>query len=81
MNAKAVWLRDQASTVQAAWVATMAPRRWGGLTDIGKGDTVELRVASGALQIAGPHRVVEIQAVPGENGTETVNLGLVGVSA
>ena len=79
--AKASWLLDQASTVQSEWRATFSPGRWGGLGHVWIGDTVEMRVDSGRLSVAGAHRVVELQAVCGDHGTETITVGIVGVPA
>lgn len=77
LDAKAAWLRDEASTIERQWVARFAPGKWGGLDHVGLGDIVRFRCKSGSLNVASPHRVVEIQIVPGENGTETVQVGLV----
>lgn len=79
--AKAQWLVDQASTIEHAWRATFAARRWDGPDHVWIGDTVNLRVQSGRLSIAGAHRVAELQAVCGDHGTETISVGLVGVPA
>jgi hypothetical protein len=78
---RATWLLDQASTVEHAWRATFSPRGWQGPGHVWIGDTVDLRVQSGRLEIAGPHRVVELQAVCGDHGTEMIHVGLVGVPA
>jgi hypothetical protein len=79
--AKAAWLLDQAFTVEAAVTATFSPRRWDGPAHVWIGDTIELRVASGRLAVAGDRRVVEMSAVCGDDGTESITAGLVGVSA
>jgi hypothetical protein len=77
---KADWLLDQAFNVESAWRATFVAGRWGGPGHVWIGDTVDLRVASGRLAAAGPHRVVELQAVSGDHGSETISVGLVGVA-
>ena len=77
---KAQWTLDQAYSVESTWQATFTARRWEGPDHVWIGDTVELRVDSGRLQVAGPHRVVELQAVCGDDGTETITVGLVGVA-
>lgn len=77
--AKAQWVLDQASTVVDEWRATFAPRRWSGPAGLWIGDTATLSVRSGRLAIQGTHRVVELQAVCGDHGTETISVGLVGV--
>lgn len=81
LDAKAAWLLDQVNTVEFEWRATFAPRRWEGPSALWVGDTAQFSVKSGRLQVAGPHRVVELQAVPGEDKTETISVGLVGVSS
>lgn len=81
LTGKAGWLLDQVSSVEFEWRATFSPRRWPGPNVLWVGDTTTLVVRSGRLQVSGPHRVVELQAVPGEDGTETITVGLVGVPA
>lgn len=79
VTAKAQWLADQASTVESEWAATFRPDGWAGKSHVWIGDTVELRVSSGRLSVADPHRVAELQVVCGDDGTETVTAGLVGI--
>jgi hypothetical protein len=81
VTAKAQWLADQASTIEDEWRATFRARGWGGPADVWIGDRVEFRVSSGRVSVAGTHRVVELQAVCGEDGEETISVGLVGVAA
>lgn len=81
VTAKAQWLLDQASSASESWQAEFRARGWNGPSHVWIGDTVELRVASGRLSIAAPHRVVELQAVCGDHGTEKIAVGLVGVAA
>ena len=87
LDGKATWLVDEASTVENAWTArltsgtvaqdgTVTPT-WGGRDHLWIGDTVTLAVKSGREQVDGPHRVVELQAVPGEHGSESITVGLV----
>lgn len=77
--AKAAWLRDEASTIEHEWAVTLAPEVWEGPDNLWIGDTVTLSVNDGWLTESGKHRVVELQATPGDDGTETIRLGLVGV--
>ena len=44
---------------------------------VGLGDVVKFACKSGSLQVASPHRVVELQFAFGENGDQTVRAGLV----
>lgn len=81
LDDKATWLLDQVSTVEFEWRATFSPRRWPGPSSLWIGDIATFSVKSGRIQVSGPHRVVELQAVPGEDGTETITVGLVGVAA
>lgn len=81
VEAKAQWLLDQGSSVVDQWRAVFTAGRWEGPDHVWIGDTVELRVQSGRLEVAGPHRVAELQVVCGESGAETVTVGLVGIAA
>lgn len=81
VEAKAQWLVDEASTVEHAWQARFRAQGWEGPDHVWIGDRVQLRVQSGRLAIAGTHRVVELQAVCGDHGTEQISVGLVGVPA
>jgi len=75
---RAQWAVDQASTVPATFTVTWAPGRWGGPDEIWVGDIATLSVRSGRLAVHGPHRLVELTAVPGQDGTETIVGGMVG---
>lgn len=77
LQAKANWLRDEASTIERRWVVEFAPNRWEGVSHVGLGDVVKFAIKSGSLQVATPHRVVELQFAFGENGQQTVRAGLV----
>lgn len=81
LDGKAAWLLDQAYTVESEWRATFSPRRWDGPSVLWVGDIAQFRVNSGRVQASGPHRVVELQAVCGDDGTETITVGLVGVGS
>ena len=76
VSSKATWLLAQVSTLRPDYVVTFAQGRWKGPTDIWLGDTVTLSVNSGRLSVAGQFRVIEIQLSWGENGEETVTMGL-----
>ena len=78
---KAAWLLDQASTVEDTWRATFRAGVWGGRDHVWIGDVVTLRVRSGRLDVDGLHRVTDLQAVCGDDGNETITVGLVGVAA
>ena len=77
LDLRATWLLGQTSTLRPDLAVTLAPERWGGFADIDLGDTVSVAITSGRLALTGSHRVVEIIAVPGEDGTEQIMLGLV----
>lgn len=77
LDAKAVWLRDEASTIERRWSVEFAPNKWEGFDHVGVGDIVQFSIKSGSLQVSTPHRVVEIQVAVGEDGDETVRAGLV----
>lgn len=74
---RGVWLLAEANVVRPEIAVTLAPGRWGGVAHIGVGDTVTAALISGRLSVTGSHRVVEIGVASGEDGTETVQLGLV----
>ncbi len=76
LNARAPWLRDQASTLRPTYTVQFRPGRWKGKTHVWLGDTVTLVVKKGRLNIAGSFRVIEVSVQPGDNGTEVVNMGL-----
>ena len=77
LTTKAAWLLDQTSTLRPEIGVVLTPGRWAGLSDVALGDTVALSVRSGRLADTGAYRVVEINCVPGEDGTETITMGLV----
>jgi hypothetical protein len=77
LDAKAVWLRDEASTIERRWSVEFSPGRWEGFDHVGVGDIVTFAISSGSLQVSTPHRVVEIQVAVGDDGDETVRAGLV----
>lgn len=77
LTEQASWLLAQTSTLRPELGVTLSPGRWGGLSIIGVGDTVTGSLNVGRLAVAGNYRVAEINAQPGENGTETVTLGLI----
>lgn len=76
LDAKGPWVLAQASTLRPTYTVVLRPGRWKGPTHIWLGDTVTHVVKSGRLNIADPFRVAEISVQPGEDGTETVALGL-----
>lgn len=79
LQGKANWLRDQAQVLRPEIAVTLAPGRWGGMTDIGLGDQVRMGLQSGRLAELTTERVVEITMVPGDSGGETIRMGLVAV--
>lgn len=79
LTSKATWMLAQTLIQRPEISVTLTPGRWGGLGVVGLGDTIRLSVQSGRLAIYGPHRVVEIVCVPGDDGTETITFGLIPV--
>jgi hypothetical protein len=79
LTARAPWLLDQMKTVPTTWNVTLAAERWDGPADIWLGDTVGLWIRSGRLDAQVNHRVVELRVAIGDNGGETVTLGLLAV--
>ena len=73
---RAQWAVDQVSTIRSTWSVEWAPGRWSGPDEIWIGDTATLAVRSGRLDVAGPARLVELTAVPGEDGSEKIVGGL-----
>lgn len=65
-----------ASQFSAPFTVTLRPLRWDGRSHLWVGDIAGLRVGSGALT-SERVRVAEISVTPGDDGTETVRLGLV----
>ena len=78
LDLRADWLLDEASRLKSPMVATFAPRRWTGRDHLWIGDTARLQVNSGRLG-AFDVRAAEIQVSCGDNGTETVRVGLLEV--
>lgn len=76
LNDRGPWLLDQTSVLRPTNSVTLRPGRWGGPTHIWLGDPVTLAINSGRLAVNDSHRVVEISVQPGDDGTETVTLGL-----
>lgn len=76
LDARGPWVLGQASTLRPTHRVVMRPGRWEGPTHIWLGDTVTLAFKSGRLNVADPYRVAEVSVQPGEDGTETVALGL-----
>lgn len=76
LNARSTWVLAQASTLRPTYTVVLRPGRWLGPSHIWLGDTVTLAIKSGRLSLADPFRVAEISVQPGEDGTETVALGL-----
>ena len=78
LNLRADWLLTEASALKAPLVATFTPRRWEGKDHLWIGDTARLQVSSGRLG-AVDVRAAEVQVSCGDNGTETVRVGLLEV--
>lgn len=76
LDAKGPWLLSQVSTLRPVFRVVLRPGRWRGPSHIWLGDTVTLAVKSGRLAVGSAHRVAEISVQPGEDGSETVALGL-----
>lgn len=76
LDARGPWVLDQASTLRPMYSVELTPERWGGKAHIWLGDTVKLGLISGRLSIGDPFRVAEIRVEPGNDGTETVAMGL-----
>lgn len=76
LNAKGPWVLNQVSTLRPIYRVVLRPGRWKGPSHIWLGDTVALAIKSGRLNLSTAHRVAEISVQPGEDGTETVALGL-----
>lgn len=76
LNARGPWVLAQASTLRPTYTVTLAPGRWQGRSHIWLGDTVKLGARSGRLNIGDLFRVAEISVQPGDDGTETVSMGL-----
>ncbi len=76
LQGKVNWLRDQAGELRPEIRVTLTVGRWGGLSDIGLGDTVKMGLRSGRLNTETFQRVVEIMCVP-TDGAETITMGLV----
>lgn len=76
LDAKGPWVLDQVSTLRPVYRVVLRPGRWQGPSHIWLGDTVKLGVKSGRLNVSDAHRVAEVSVQPGDDGTETVSLGL-----
>ena len=76
LAAKAPWMLAESSTMRPAYSVSLAPGRWLGATHIWLGDTVTLAVNSGRLAVNSLFRVVEVSVQPGDDGSESVALGL-----
>jgi hypothetical protein len=78
VTARAAFLLAQQSVIKLAYRVTLRPGTWGGPSDVWLGDTVALAVKKGRVfENMTPHRVTEINATPGENGTESIQMVLV----
>jgi hypothetical protein len=77
LDARALWLLDQTSTLRPEFAATFRAGAWGGPSHVWIGDTVTLVVNSGRLAVNAAHRVVELAADLDDNGGETITVGLV----
>lgn len=77
VTTKANWMLSEANTLRPEIRITFASGRWGGTGDVGLGDTVVANLRSGRLIDSTSQRVVEIVCVPGDDGTETISMGLV----
>jgi hypothetical protein len=78
LTARAPFLLAQMETIRVDYRVTLRPNTWGGPTDVWLGDTVKLAVKSGNVQESmTPHRVTEITATPGDDGTEAIQFALV----
>lgn len=80
VDAKAAWLASQSVTIESKLALELTPGRWAGPTDLWIGDTAHVRINSGRLAINAPFRVLELQAVCGDDGTETITVGVAGDS-
>lgn len=77
LGTKAFWLLDQTSVLRPEIVVTLTPGRWHGPDELWIGDTAQLALRSGRLADTGDYRVVEMRLMPGDHGTETIQMGLV----
>lgn len=80
LTAKANWIVQEGQNAAVEYTATLSAGRWGGRDHVWVGDTVELRVQSGRLQVSDLVRVAELSVACGDHGTETVTAGLVGAA-
>lgn len=70
----------QTSVLRPEYVVELTPGLWQGRSHIWLGDTVFLVIHCGDVDVAADHRVIEVAIVMGDNGEETVTLGLLSVA-
>jgi len=76
--ARGSWLVARTSLLVPTYTAKLAPGFWKGTSHIGLGDTVRLLVKRGRINDNLLLRVLEIPIDIGDDGSETVQLGLAG---
>lgn len=76
LDARALWLVDQTSTIRPAWKVDLHPGRWEGPDHLWIGDTIRWVCKSGRLAVNSLHRVAELAVDIDDNDTEQVSLGL-----
>lgn len=80
LDARGPYVRDQTSVLRPQYVVELTAGYWQGKSHIWLGDVVKLVIQVGDLNVIANHRVVEVPIVIGDDGDETVFLGLLSVA-
>ena len=77
VDARADWVLEETATSRPGFATTLTQGVWEGPDHIWLGDLAELQVKSGRLNVSSQQRVVTLGLPIGDDGTETVHLGLI----